>query len=395
MKRLSVLLFLVFALCFCLISCADEGDKTPVETNPPIGNTGDPAFDDVIPDEEFEYPENPKKFVVNYIRKMAMTSWTPEKTFQLYGKYQAWSYNLTYSQGTKYYGPPFLTDSRGTAQEFGNSIVDGVYVGPTDGDCIGSACYDAVYVSLIQVCPSISFESTADMLPKNETGLLPVGDWNWTISRSDTQTIMAAHKLSEMAQYYAMLTPGDVVLKHIVAQDAGHARIVSGGPVVYKNSDGTINSKKSYITCIEQTNAWDKTVSHNTTWWVDHMYTFDELYKTNFVPLTPADYTKDVTRAAVTAKNITPAEKIAKARRLEGEIESNHFITQITVKIAKANGNTVYEHSYFPNTKTVFLEEIGYKANILNYESGTYRFTIDVSLAFGTKNVADYTFELE
>ena len=125
------------------------------------------------------------------------------------------------------------------------------------------------------------------------------------------------------------------------------------------------------------------------------MYTFDELYKNNFVPLTPADYTKDVSRAAVTAKDITTADKIARARKLEGEIESNHFITQITVKIENKEGKTVYEYSEFPNAKKVYLEDFGYKANILNYESGTYRFTIDVSLSFGTKNVADYTFELE
>ncbi len=394
MKKICLLLFFVIC-CLNIVSCTNNAPSVPQKL-PDIDNTGDSAFDNVTPDPEFEYPENPKKFVVDYIRNMAMTTWTPEETFQLYGKYQAWSYNLTYEKGVKYYGPPFLTDSRGTMQKFNNSIVDGVYVGGTsNSNCIGSACYDAVYVTLIQVCPSISFESTEDMLPGNETGLLPVGNWDWTISKHDTKNIISEHTLYEMSDAYALLTPGDVVLKHLVSQNAGHTRIVSGSPVVYYNDDGTINFKKSYITTIEQTNAWDKTVTHHSTWWVDHPYTFEELYKNNFVPLTPADYSKDVSRAVVTAKDVITADEIADARKLKGVIESNHYITEIKVSVTTSEGKTVYETSVFPNEKSFDLENMKYTPRLYEYESGTYHFSIEASLAFGTKKIADYDFNLE
>ena len=393
MKKIC-LLFALIICCLCFVSCSDSSFG---KSKHPAGNkTGDPAFDNVKPDPELEYPEEPRKFVVKYIRDMAMTPWTPQETFHMYGKYQAWNYNLTYEKDVKYFGPPFLTDSRGTMQEFKYNIEDGVYVGGTTGSsCIGSACYDAVYVTLIQVCPSISFESTEDMLPGNETGLLPVGDWDITISKHDTKNIINEYTATEMSQFYAQLKPGDVVLKHIVSQDAGHARIVSGGPVVYYNNDGTINFKKSYITAIEQTNAWDKQVTHHTTWYVDHIYTFENLYKNNFVPLTPEDYTKDVSRAAITANDIISKNEISSARKLKGELKSNHYMTQIKVSITSDDDKVIYEKSIFPNTKYYNLYDFSFRPEFSDYESGTYNFKIEASVSFGTKTIADYNFVLE
>ena len=393
MKMFCLILTLLLC-CLCFAAC----------TNSPFGSskqpaddiTGDSAFDNVIPDPELKYPEEPRKFIVKYIRDMAMTPWTPAETFQMYGKYQAWSYNLTYEKDIKYFGPPFLTDSRGTMQKFKYNIEDGVYIGGTTGSsCIGSACYDAVYVTLIQVCPSISFESTEDMLPENDTGLLPVGEWDTTISKHDTKNIIDEYTITEMSQFYAQLKPGDVVLKHLVSQDAGHTRIVSGGPVIYRNSDDTINFKKSYITTIERTNAWDKQVSHHTTWFVDHSYTFEELYKSNFVPLTPADYTKNVSRAAITPTDIITSDEIVDARKLKGELKSNHYMTQITATITNDNDKVIYEKSIFPNTKYYNLYDFAFRPELYNYKSGTYHFTLEASVAFGTKTIADFDFELE
>ncbi|MBR5322334.1 MAG: hypothetical protein IKU48_02155 [Clostridia bacterium] len=393
MKKVC-LIFTLIILCLCLASCENLPFVDSSKSN--ANKTGDTAFDNVTPDPELKYPDDPRKFVVKYILDMALTPWTPAETFQMYGKYQAWSYNLTYEKGVRYFGPPFLTNSRGTLQEFQYNIEDGVYIGGTTASsCIGSACYDAVYVSLIQVCPSISFESTEDMLPGNETGLLAVGDWDITISKHDTKNIINEYTIAEMSQFYAQLKPGDIVLKHIVAQDAGHTRIVSGGPVIYYNNDGTLNYKKSYITTIEQTNAWDKQVSHHTNWYVDHSYTFENLYKNNFVPLTAEDYTKDVSRAAITPTNIINANEIVNAKKLKGELKSNHYMTQIKVSITDEEDNVVYERSIFPNTKYYNLYDFSYRPDLDNYTSGAYNFKIEASVAFGTKVIADYNFVLK
>ncbi|MBE6671072.1 MAG: hypothetical protein E7593_02605, partial [Ruminococcaceae bacterium] len=200
MKKLLLIIFSVL-ICIALASCGAGSDNPQNELTETKDNDNSPTKDEVI--STLTDTDEKREYVVNYIRDMANIEWTPEKTFILYGKYQAWSYNLTYEKGKTYYGLPFLVDSRGTKQEFLNSVVDGVYVGPTSGsNCIGDACYDAVYVTLIQVCPSITFKSTEDMLPKNETGLKAVGEWNWEASKHDTPTIINKNSLEVMAKAY-------------------------------------------------------------------------------------------------------------------------------------------------------------------------------------------------
>ncbi len=395
MKRF-LLFLLIVAFCFSAISCNQPTQNdltTNNQDNENVEESGPLAGDD---NSMFKYPEDPRKFVVKYITDMAETPWTPETTFQMYGKYQAWSYNLTYEAGQKYYGLPFLTNSRGTLEQFLNSVENGVYKGgTTSADCIGNACYDAVYVTLIQVCPSITFKSTEDMLPGNNTGLLAVGNWDSSVSSHDTPTIIKANNRQTMAEGYALLKPGDVVLKHVVAQDAGHTRIVSGGPVVYRNDNGTIDTAKSYILTVEQTNQWDKKTTRKTSWWVDHQYTFDELYNTNFVPLTPKDYTADLKAPYINAENLLSPEETGDARKLAGTLTSNHYITEIEIEITSENGAKLFSSKYFPRAKKVFLQDLKYNPKFYNAMPGTYHFTMKASLSSGTKTVADYDFILE
>ncbi|MBE6718128.1 MAG: hypothetical protein E7574_02585 [Ruminococcaceae bacterium] len=395
MKRIN---FIVFCLLFCitLVSCTpaknnNSNDIPPInnDVTPPLKEENNIISDKLNSDEQ-------RQFVVDYIRAMADVEWTPEKTFLLYGKYQAWSYNLTYEKGKTYYGLPFLVDSRGTKQEFLNSIVDGVYVGPTsNADCIGDACYDAVYVTLIQVCPSITFKSTEDMLPKNETGLAAVGDWDWSVSKHDTPTIMNRNTLETMSKAYAQLNLGDVVLKHVVAQDAGHTRIISKKPVVVYKSNGEIDPDKSYVTTLEQTNVWDKTATRRTTWYVDHTYTFSKLYESFFVPLTPVDYTKDNGDPYISSVDLLKPEDTAKAKRLQGELSSNNYIMEVGVEIKNKSGEIIYSEKWFPSSKTVWLEDLNYSPKLYNYSDGTYNFTLYASLATGTKTITSYDFELK
>ena len=98
MKRILAFILLL-TLCLSLIACngnSDNNNDNADKDGTSQSIDGPAANDD---NTMLQYPEKPQKYVVNYIRDMAMTGWTPEKTFQLYGKYQAWSYNLTYEEG--------------------------------------------------------------------------------------------------------------------------------------------------------------------------------------------------------------------------------------------------------------------------------------------------------
>ncbi len=401
MKK-RICLFLVLTLILSLFACSgssndNKGNLTESNngnsTEGEVETTPNPNDDNSM----FIKQENKREVVLEYIRDMATIKWTPNETFSLYGKYQAWSYNLTYQKGNVYFGPPFLVDSRCTSEEFENSLKDGVYMGSTsNSDCIGSACYDAVFVALIQACPSITFKSTADMLPKNNTGLVAVGDWDWSASKQDTPTLKQNNTLDTMSKAYALLKPGDVVLKHIVKQDAGHARIVNGGPVLYYLPNGKIDPDKSYITTIEQTNSWDKEVSHKTHWWVDRVYTFRTLYDTYFVPLTPSDYTnEDAPDAYMTVSNLTTQENIGNARKLEGDITSNHYITEVAIELYNQDGKLIYTESTFPKAKKYDLSKFKHSLKLREYMSGSYTLKLKGSLPTGTKELASYKIVLE
>ena len=53
------------------------------------------------------------------------------------------------------------------------------------------------------------------------------------------------------------------------------------------------------------------------------------------------------------------------------------------------------EKSIFPNTKYYNLYDFAFRPELYNYKSGTYHFTLEASVAFGTKTIADFDFELE
>lgn len=404
MKKVLALL-LVILLCFSIFSCKKDETDTPDDQKDTSvtekGTIDDENEDEYTPSKDddnsmFVYPEDPGQYVVDYIYKMATLKWTPKQTFQLYGKYQAWSYNLTYERAQTYYGPPFLVDSRGSMQEFVGSLEDGVYVGGTTAtDCIGDACYDAVFVSLIQVCPSISFKSTEDMLPKNNTGLIALGDWNENITKHDTPQILYASSSQTMAKSYALLKPGDVVLKHVVVQDAGHARIVSEAPTIVYTETNNIDISKSYIKTIEQTNLWDDTTDIKTTWWVNRTYTFGDLINNNFVPLRPIDYVEKPKDAYVASEGLITADEIFEAKKLKGTVFSNHYITELEISITNESGAEIYNQKVYPNAKKVYLEDIKYAPKLYKFNNGTYNFKIKASLAFGTKTLADYSFDIK
>ena len=393
MKR--ILLFLcVVSLSLSIISCTNQTTPQPDndDTDTTVESTSEKDyFENYVPSDDEDntmlvYPKDPAKYVVDYMTKMATVEWTPQSTFHLYGKYQAWKYDLVYEVGKTYYGLPFLVGSRGTLQQFNANVNNKTYIGGTTlANCIGDACYDAVYVALIQVCPSITFESTEDMLPKNNTGLMAVGDWDTEITKTDTPTIIQLTDKEVMAQAYAQLLPGDVILKHVVYQDAGHARIVNSKPTVVYNDDNTINLAESYITTLEQTNLWDKESDVKTSWWVNHKYTFEKLLSTNFVPLRPIDYTKDFSSSYIATKDLP------KTNELKGTVFSNQYIFNIEIIVTNELGESVYTENIYPNAKTYNLEDADFNASEL--DNGKYTMTIKSSLSFGTKQIANYNFE--
>ena len=79
------------------------------------------------------------------------------------------------------------------------------------------------------------------------------------------------------------LDAGDMLYKAV--DGAGHTRMVAAKPKVTRKDDGTIDRIRSFVTVIEQTNAW-YTSKKDTSWFLDKKYSFAELYDTAFMPIT-------------------------------------------------------------------------------------------------------------
>ena len=66
---------------------------------------------------------------------------------------------------------------------------------------------------------------------------------------------------------------------------------------VIRDENGKINGDESYIISIEQTSSFDKEAKEqkgiNTTWFVDHKYTYSTLREKNYVPVTVALFNED------------------------------------------------------------------------------------------------------
>lgn len=396
MKKTIILIFSILTV-LTLAACSSEAPEEPEETKSGTVNYGyEPTAED-LDDSMFVYPNDRRRAVVDYMTEMATIEWIPTRTFMLEGQYQHWKYNLVYDHGTTYYGLPFSGNMRGTLQQFKKYVdKNKYYVGDmTNAGAVGNVCYDAVYASLVQVCPSVNYKDTSDLFPVGSTGIVPIGEWDGK-SVHDSLEVMENTPIVDMAQYYAQLDIGDLTAKHSIKSDAGHMRIVVEKPNVVYNDSGSINYAKSTVTTVEQTNAWDQTVTNHTTWWVRHEYSFSKLYEDKFVPMTVEDYAKEAdVKAKVYCSPTTDAEALASAKKLKGIVYSNYNLMSVSCTITGPDGKEVMKAIDFPNVKRYHLSSLDFDLDYPSLAKGKYHFSVDVEIGIGTKTLAQYDFEVK
>ncbi len=394
------MIFLILALLtvLTLAACSSGGSSgEQEETKSGTVNYGYEPTEADLDDSMFAYPGDRRQAVVDYMTEMATIEWIPTRTFMLEGQYQHWKYNLVYDHGTTYYGLPFSGNMRGTLQQFKNFIDEKKnYVGDmTNVGAVGNVCYDAVYASLVQVCPSVNYKDTSDLFPVGNTGIVPLGEWDGK-SAHDSLEVIENTPIGDMAQYYALLDIGDLTAKHSIKSDAGHMRIVVEKPTVVYTSSGSINYDQSKVTTVEQTNAWDQTTAERTTWWVRHEYSFSKLYEDKFVPMTVEDYAKDAdVKAKVYCSPTTDADALASAKKLKGIVYSNYNLMSVSCTITGPDGKEVMKTIDFPNVKRYHLSSLDFDLDYSSLAKGKYHFSVDVEIGIGKKTLAQYDFEVK
>lgn len=364
MKKI-VFLLTVLLLTICLVSCKSD------TTNPPEESANETVGGDVAETENDNKKEEPKRLsneekakyhkvvefdlpegdfrdvMVSEMRKYASIEWVAAESFginEVIGD-NDWTVNLDYKKGTTYKGIPY-TNRLVNYEYFESLIVDGKYAPETTKwrEAPGMDCWGAIRCAMQQFDPSEGW--TADWVPGQKTfSLQMVGDYKAPENPQSTGAICEANGKDVMFEAYLQLQKGDIVYrKDFGKKDYLHCRVVVEEPTIVKTSAGKIIPSRSYVKCIESTNAFDKTVQGvNTTWYVDHTYSLEALYSTDYVPLTLPIYSKSISELEVpyiVLDNEITASVLAKGM-FSSSVKSNFPLRYVKIEIFDKSGKTV------------------------------------------------------
>ena len=422
-RMLAIFLVLVMTLSL-LVSCGvDEGTKesennstvqestvedtsdktveeTASETEETVTNLKLP--DGVDPDKyykfvTFELPEgDPRQLVVEYMRTQAHVEWIAANDIKLKDDLGSWNVNLTYERGRTYHGMIY-SNVNSSLHKFEEQIAENKGKFRSDAtsweNITGVGCCSAILNAIQQVTNDV-YGETANFIPngKNTCRAIKLGDYTVKDGCIQTDEIVAENDQQVMYKSYALLDVGDVIVKRV--NGAPHIRVVTEKATVVE-TNGRINPGRSYVKCIEQTNAFDKTRTDGvlTTWREDKLYTFTDLLDSKYLPVTLGVYETPETELPYLALNeeITPA--ILAKKTVVGSVSSNYPLKHVYISLYNSNGMVVEQEicSGFDDTFSV-----GLRSKVTNFfndlKPGNYTFVVEAGIALGSAELCRVDF---
>ena len=417
MKTYLIILLAVLVV-FMLVSCSgnkqNKGEQIDVTTEKTEKNeeTLDEVdekspivpinVDDYYKAVLFKLPDEPfRDAIVSHMRKQSSIEWICSENFGVSEKWDNWGIDLNFIKGQKYTGIPYA-DTKVSYVQFSEALVDGTYTCQSTAwkDVFGVQCVSSIMNSIQQFDPSV-YGVSDNLTPgfKNFRGKI-CGDYIVPENLKKTNQIITANTPEEMYTAYAQLQKGDIVLTKDIEKGTSHLRVVAEDPHVVKTGAGKINPHKSYITCIEQTNLFDKTRNDGvkTTWYVDHIYTFEKLRSTYYVPVTLEIYSKDITECEV--PYILLDEEITSDQVQNGwlssTVKSNFPIRYVYLDIYTKSGELVKRTKIYDMASKF---EISLRKHSMvvteGLESGEYTFVATAGIAIDSAELArvDFTYK--
>ncbi len=419
MKKTLFLLLCLF-LVVILFSCGKKNnEKTPETTITPIGDsvrTEAPKTEATTdapskyePDlsmydsyKKFEAPKgNPRDIVYDYMYAMSQVKWVASKSWTSRWKKEGdYEVNLSYTQGKTYYGIPY-TNTKCGLSVFENYVIDGKLYPNSEfhEELVGNHCSSSMGLAYQQI---LDFPYSGG-LRENEArkgiiklaapletppGRTPNNPWDFI-----SKNITAHNGAEKLYAAYASLDKGDILFKMI--DGSGHTRMVSKVEVK-KTAIGKIIPSRSYIYCLEQTNAWADS-KKNSTWFIDRKYSFEELNRTNFTPYTLCIYHEENPKIfdayiMMTGKN---TEKTIK-KMLTGTINSTFPLNAVRATITDANGNVVREAMKYnlSNNYKINVRDMTPTLGANKLPAGSYTFKLQAAIARGSWEVETIPFTI-
>lgn len=247
----------------------------------------------------------------------------------------------------------FLDYAVGEPDENGIYTISGVQISEMDEGKrlhrLGMDCSSAVLQAWTLVSDTCISRRSNTMFQKY--GVIPVGDIKIDVDTDVinlTGAIIQANGIDAMYQAYAQLQKGDAIVR--VSGGSNHTRMVVGVDVVY-NEDGSINTTKSVVTCLESTSkvfgsSFESEELGETVYdfcGIDTKYTFSMLLHDNYIPVTCQELV-DASLEAAPEPVVTDSEtEYTKDSLVVGTLTTNKHMNAITMTITDANGEVVQQ----------------------------------------------------
>lgn len=423
MKYFKILftLFAILVLCSALVSCGNEkmpaGNETSKETV--ADNGGETAPSDETKEEtaaltlpegitpenfykfvEFKLAEGePRQVVVDYMRKQANVQWVAANDISLKDDLGSWNVDLTYERGKTYHGMiysnlnssyhKFVSELDANGSKFRSDATSWENI-------IGVGCCSAILNAIQQVTNDV-YGETANFVPDGSKTCRAIKLGDYTVKEGCVQTdeIVAENDQQTMYKAYALLDVGDIIVKRV--NGAPHIRVVTEKATVV-DANGKVNPGRSYVKCIEQTNAFDKTRTDGklTTWREDKMYTFTDLWESKYLPVTLAIYDTPETELPYLALDEEVTSAILAKKSLNGVVSSNYPLKHVYLNVYNRNG-IIVNQVVVGGMDDTFKVSLRSKAAGLfdGLAAGDYTFVIDAGIALGSAELCKVDFTVQ
>ncbi len=404
MKRFITAFMFIFVTLFIFSSC--NNTSSSVET--PIVST---QKEEII--SPFKTPDvSMRDWVENYMREMSKVVWTPSQDMDLTKDYAGNTVGKTlyFKKGEIYHGLPYVNLSTDSDLEDFTSALQWdeensvyVYDCPSDRkgeEALGNDCSSAILHAWKRFDTDIYAYDTGSCFPLDEnTGIHTIGNLKTDKSDKTTDTIISKNGSEKIFIAYSKLQKGDMLIWRLKNGNSttGHTRMVVDVHVS-KTLTGKINPAASYVTTIEQTNQFDPDAANdgkNTTWWVDHKYSFSMLLEKSFIPVTCRAFSEELPTPNITLKDVNTKKTIGYVNgNLYGSIKSNYPILSVTVNIKDINNNIIHSQKHKPKIGHIIeMVSLGiFKIDNTTLTAGEYIYTIEVETVCGFGEVYNIEF---
>lgn len=350
----------------------------------------------------FKAPEgdNYRKIVKDYMMKMADVEWTPKETFSIKWKGEPrFKIELTYENGKTYHGITY-TDTKGNFDMFEQLLEDGIFTPNSEyyEECFGNHCSASMDMAF-QQCFDFPYAGTVKPNPQRGTMLKLCGNLKQPTvygAGYDAADVWAINSKNDVLEAYATMDAGDI-LYYSNKHKSGHARMVSLPAEVVRFENGVIDPENSYIYTVEQTNCFDKTDAargRNTTWYVNHKYSFAELYKRFFKPVTFTAYTsgEKLKDAYIIYSGVNNADTVKNG--VSGTITTTFPLTYVRITVKDKDGKQVRHGIKYNLSNDYFADvsELNEQLDLASLEKGTYTLRLRAGIARGGADFEEFDF---